>query len=57
MGKIKELDSMPPGDIKSIVADSISGHIDPHEWQLIQQIEKQERETLRQVAQSFRRAA
>jgi len=56
-GGCVEIDTMPPAVLKSIVRDCITKHIEPHEWEHIQLIEKAEREVLRGFAENLRRAA
>ena len=56
-GGCVEVDTMPPAILKGIVRDCITRHIDSHAWNQTLEIETQERETARQVANNMRRVA
>ena len=56
-GESVELDAMPPAELRSLVENSITQHIDVHAWQTLQRTEAMERETLRQMRDNFREAA
>ncbi|NBV25485.1 MAG: hypothetical protein EB141_17675 [Verrucomicrobia bacterium] len=56
-GGCVEVDTMRPAVLREIVKDCITQHIDPVEWRQTQTIERAERETLKQFADSVRRAA
>ena len=49
-GECVELDSMLPADIRHLVEENITGHIDNREWELMKHTEHLERETLRRIA-------
>jgi hypothetical protein len=44
-----ELDTMPPAEIRKIVEDCITRHINGHSWNALLRTEKLERETLREI--------
>ncbi len=56
IGGCVEVDTMPPAVLKGIVRDCITQHIDPYQWQQTKLIEAEERETLRQYAETWRAA-
>lgn len=49
-GECVELDTMPPSEIRHLVEESITGHIDNREWEMMKHTEHLERETLRRIA-------
>jgi hypothetical protein len=51
-GDCVELDSMPPSAIRDLVQRSIVQHINGHEWRIMRETEKLERETLHQMWRS-----
>ena len=53
-GECVELDCMPPAEIRSLVTDCITRHIDQREWEALQQTEEMERETLASIRDQFR---
>ncbi|MGD0746060.1 MAG: hypothetical protein ABSA45_12980 [Verrucomicrobiota bacterium] len=56
-GGCVEIDTMPPAVLKKLVRNCITKHIEPHQWEQIQIAEKEERETLRQLAASIGRGS
>lgn len=51
-----EMDALHPRDLRAIVRDAITRHIDAYEWQRQRAIEKAERDSLRMVVQRMRAA-
>ncbi|PYJ78631.1 MAG: hypothetical protein DME22_26700 [Verrucomicrobia bacterium] len=45
-GECVELDTMPPAEIRRLVEDSITQHIDRRQWQAMKRTEEMERESL-----------
>ena len=48
-GECVELDSMPPAEIRKLVEECITRHIDPRQWNMLKQTEAGEREQLKQI--------
>jgi hypothetical protein len=48
-GECVELDSMPPAEIRALVEQSITRHIDTRQWEMLKQTEAGEREQLKQI--------
>lgn len=48
-GECVELDTMPPAEIRKLVAKCITQHIDARQWNLLRQTEAGEREQLKQI--------
>jgi hypothetical protein len=44
-----EVDAISPGEIRERVRETIEGHIDQREWKALQNIERRERETLKET--------
>jgi len=48
-GDCVELDTMPPAEIRALVESCITKQIEPGAWERLRDVEKMERETLRQI--------
>lgn len=46
-----ELDAIDPRQLRQLVHNAITRHIDPYEWQRLQEVEQVERQTLERVVQ------
>jgi hypothetical protein len=44
-----EVDAISPDEIRERVREAIESHIDQHEWKALQNIERRERETLKET--------
>jgi hypothetical protein len=50
-----ELDALDPNDLRNRLVSKISDYINPEDWQRHREIEAEERETTRQIAESMAR--
>jgi hypothetical protein len=56
-GECVELDTMPPAEIRKLVESCITRHIDGRQWDILQNTEAMERETLETMRADFVRDA
>jgi hypothetical protein len=52
-GDCVELDTMPPVEIRALVTECITQHIEKRQWKAMQKTESEEREMLEAVSHSF----
>jgi hypothetical protein len=52
-GESVEVDAIPPGTLRKLVRDAIEQHVDSDEFERLQMIEEQERETLSNIASAM----
>ena len=52
-----ELDAMPPAELRRIVEEAITSHIDTHAWEQLKKIEREELRTFDRTLKKLERAA